>query len=151
MILKVPSIPSHSVLLWSVTSKGRSFPWPNIWTLLPRILKRILSSWGIRVEMGKIRHGEMIWFWCWSLLNLDAHPSRFTNLLPWSAVGIVSTSYGIGCRVHVRPALACTVPGHIPCRKRENNDLKRNLQLAVKPASAFWGTNARSQVLYHLE
>lgn len=97
--------------------------------------------------MGKIWHGKIMQFWCWSLLNREFHPSRFTNLFPRSAVGIISTSYSVGCRVHVWPALACAIPGHIPWRKREKHDLKRNPQLAVKPTSAFCGTNCQSTVL----
>lgn len=128
--------------------KGWLSLWPDIWSLLPGILKRILPSWGIRVGMEKIGHGKIMWFWYWSLVNLDVYPSRFTNLFPWSAVGIISTSYGIWCRVHLRPALACTIPGHVPWKKREKDDLKRNIQLADKKLSAFcWFKYARAHFL----
>lgn len=85
----------------------------------------------------KIGHGKFTWFCNRSLVNLDVYPSRFTNLFPWSAVGIISTGYGVRRRVHIRPALACTIPGHVPWNKREKDELKRNVRLAVKQMSAF--------------
>lgn len=100
-------------------SKRGSTLWPDIWSLLLGIIKKILPSWGIRVGMEKkIRHGKIMWFWYWFLVILDVYPSRFTNLFPRGAVGIISTSYSIWCRVHIRPALACTIPGHVPWKRK---------------------------------